>query len=259
MTLKTYVFSFVLLLLSLSSLCSLHIQAQVVRTDTARTTPTAQQPQRNGKVRGVQYASQEEAAAALAAQKKLPFLAGVSVSADLCGAVMAAFTPYGQYEAAARLNIRGKYFPIAEVGIGSSNHTNETTNLHYKVNAPYFRLGLDYNVAKDVRSGNRIFVGVRYGFTTFKYDIDGPDLVDSYYGTSQPFSISGIRGTNHWGEVVAGLEARVWGMLHLGWSVRYRMRISNKEAASGSPWYVPGYGKNDTHALGGTFVIIFDI
>lgn len=61
-------------------------------------------------VKGVQYASPQEAAAALLAQKRLPLLAGVSVSADLCGVVMATCTPYGQYEAAARLNLRGRFF-----------------------------------------------------------------------------------------------------------------------------------------------------
>ena len=68
----------------------------------------------------MQYASAEEAAAALAAQKRLPLIAGVSVSTDVCGMIMAACTPYGQYEAAARLNMRGRYFPVVEVGMGVS-------------------------------------------------------------------------------------------------------------------------------------------
>lgn len=252
-TLRTSVYSFVLLLL-LGSCLALTARGQSQRPDTLRTAQPQQQ-----RVRGVQYSSPQEAAKALAAQKRLPLLAGVSVSADVAGAVMATFTPYGQYEAAARLNMRGRYFPIFELGIGHSDHTDETTGNHYKVNAPYFRIGMDYNVAKDVRSGNRIFVGARYAFSTYKYDIDGPAITDPIYGTETPFSYSGLSGANHWGEVVAGLEARVWGMLHLGWTVRYRLRFSNKSSAVGNPWYVPGYGKNDTHALGGTFVVIFDI
>lgn len=253
MMLKTFVFSFVLLLTS--SLPALH--AQVAPADTAHTARRVATS--DSRVRGVQYSSPEEAAAALAAQQDLPLFAGVSVSADVAGAVMAAFTPYGQYEAAARLNLRGRYFPVAEVGVGVSDHTNETSRLHFKVNAPYYRVGMDYNVAKNRRSGNRIFVGLRYAFATYKYDVDGPDITDPVYGTSQPFRYSGLRGTNHWAEAVFGLEARVWGILHLGWSVRYRLRIYNKQSAVGSPWYVPGYGKNDTHALGGTFNLIFDI
>lgn len=249
---KTYVFSFVLLLLAISHK---HLAAQTLRGDTIRTTASTSEQQ----VRGVQYTSREDAAAVLRAEKPIPLFAGVSISVDVAGAVMAAFTPYGQYEASARINLRGRYFPTAEIGIGVSNHTNETTNNHYKVNAPYYRVGLDYNFLKNLRSGNRLYAGVRYGFTSFKYDVSAPDIVDFHYGTSHPFSYSGISGNAHWGEVLFGLEARVWGMLHLGWSVRYRLRFHNKTSDYGNPWYIPGYGKCDSHALGGTFNVIFDI
>lgn len=252
MTLKTFVYIFVLLLAS----NSLTAYAQHTPTDTVRTEKASQKKR---PARGVQYASPEEAAAAIAAQNEIPFFAGASVSADLAGMVMALCTPYGQYEGAARFNIRGRFFPIAEVGVGVSNHTNETTNIHYKVHAPYFRLGMDYNFMKNRRSGNRIFAGLRYGFSTFKYDLDGPDMTDPIYGTVQPFHYTGLRGTNHWGEAVFGLEAKVWGILHLGWSVRYRLRFYNKKSPVGSPWYVPGFGKNGKSVLGGTFNLIFDI
>ena len=264
MTLKTFAYTFALLLLS--SIFSLPLMAQSLankqqnksrineekRDTTTHTTPSAP-------IRGVQYSSPEEAAAALAAQKKMPLFAGVSVSADVCGAIMAACTPYGQYEAAARLNLRGRYFPIFEIGIGTSNHTNETTSLHYRVHSPYYRIGMDYNVAKNVRGAGRIFVGLRYAFSSYKFDVDGPTSTDPIYGGNIPFNYQGVRGTNHWGEAVFGLEARVWSILHLGWSFRYRMRLYNKKTSIDNSWYVPGYGKNDTHALGGTFNIIFDI
>lgn len=265
--LKTFVSSFALLLLS--SFTSLSLMAQTptttkgesrkkntteVQRDTTSHTPISSAP-----IRGVQYSSPEEAAAALAAQKKMPLFAGVSISADVCGAIMANFTPYGQYEAAARINLRGRYFPIFELGIGTSNHTNETTSLHYRVHSPYYRIGMDYNVAKNVRGAGRIFVGLRYAFSSYKFDVDGPSITDPIYGGTIPFNYEGVRGTNHWGEAVFGLEARVWGILHLGWSIRYKMRIYNKKTAVDNAWYVPGYGKNDTHALGGTFNVIFDI
>lgn len=224
----------------------------IEKTDTVK----ASAPQR---IQGVQYSSREEAAAALLAAKQMPLFAGVSVSVDLAGAVMAVACPYGQYEASARINFKGRYFPVAEVGWGVSDHTNETSALHYKVQAPYFRLGMDYNVAKDVRSGNRIFIGVRYAFTSFKFDVDGPDMEDPVYGTSTPFRFSNLKGGSQWGEVVGGLEAKVWGPLHLGWSIRYRMRIHNRKPSIDNTWYIPGYGKNDTHALGGTFNVILDI
>ncbi len=255
MMLRMFVSFFVLLLASSSLLAQPHREVAMTKD----TTIVKNDKRQTTAIRGVQYTSPDEAAAALAAQKRLPFLAGVSVSADVCGMVMAACTPYGQYEAAARLNLRGRYFPIVELGIGTSNHTNETSNLHYKVHSPYYRVGMDYNVAKNARSMGRIFVGVRYGFSSYKYDVDGPNMIDPVYGTITPFCYTGVRGINHWGEFVAGLETRVWGMLHLGWSIRYKMRIYNKRTLVDNAWYVPGFGKNDTHALGGTFNVIFDI
>ena len=61
----------------------------------------AQQPQRHAadtvrqsRVRGVQYASPQEAAAALAAAKRMPLWAGGSVSVNLAGAALALYTPY---------------------------------------------------------------------------------------------------------------------------------------------------------------------
>lgn len=172
---------------------------------------------------------------------------------------MAVATPYGQYEVFGRASIKDRFFPIVEFGIGTSNHTNEESNLHYKVNAPYFRVGCDYNFLKDRRSGNRIFAGLRYGLSYFKYDLDGPDLTDPVYGTTQPFSYTGLKGSMHWGEAVAGVETRIWRIFHLGWTVRYRLRFHEKQSEVGHAWYVPGYGKSDGHALGGTFNVVIDI
>lgn len=207
------------------------------------------------RVKGVQF----ETAVDSLLGKPLPLLAGASVSFDVAGAAMAAFTPYGQYEAAARLNLRGRFFPTAEVGWGVSDHTAEETNLSFKTNAPYFRLGCDYNLAKNPRALGRIMAGLRYGFTSFKYDVSGPALTDPVWGTVTPFVFKNQNSRVHWAEAVFGLEARVWGILHLGWTLRYRLRLADKHPQLGRAWYVPGFGRNDGGALSGTFVVMFDI
>lgn len=252
---KTFASSFILLLLAIS----LPLCANAQRPEKTDSVRTEKDKAARTPVRGVQYSSRAEAAAAIEAQNAIPLFAGVSVSVDLCGALMAVLTPYGQYEAAARVNLRGRFFPIAEVGWGVSDNTNESTENHFKVSAPYWRVGMDYNVARDRRSGNRIYAGLRYGFSSYKYDMSGPDIVDGYYGTATPFSLTGLSGTTHWAEVVFGLEAKVWGMLHLGWSVRYRQRLHDSPSSYGSAWYVPGFGRNGGHCIGGTFNLIFDI
>ena len=145
------------------------------------------------------------------------------------------------------------------MGWGLSDKTDDVTRQHFKTNAPYFRIGCDYNVANDKLSGNRIFVGLRYAFTTFSYDLEGPAMNDPVWGRSLPYNFKGLNSRAQWGEVVFGLEAKIWKIFHLGWSFRYRKRFSQKATPAGQAWYIPGYGKNDGSAWGGTFNLIFDI
>ena len=210
------------------------------------------------RVRGIQFDSREAAAKAMR-QKAIPLLSGMSVSADVVGAVMAAVSPYGQWEGAFRVHLKEKFFPIVEIGWGVSDHTDETSELHYKTHAPYFKIGCDYNFMKDKLSKNRIFGGLRYAFTSFKYDVDGPAIVDPVYGTETPFHFTDVSSNAQWMELVFGLEARVWRFLHLGWSFRYRFQTHEKKSSLGNSWYIPGYGKSGSTALGGTFNVTFDI
>ena len=58
-------------------------------------------------------------AAPAAAQNQTDSIAlmrGVAVSADLIGLAQIAFSDYGQYEAAARVNLKDRYFPVVEIG-----------------------------------------------------------------------------------------------------------------------------------------------
>lgn len=193
-------------------------------------------------------------------EKPVPLFSGFSVSADLVGLAMKAFdSKYAQIEVAGRLHLKDKYFPIVEIGYGSSDYVHVETQNTYKTDAPYFRIGVDYSFNKKKRTGNRVYAGMRYGFTSFKYDISSPAFQDPVWGTVLPFSYTGLQGKAQWGEIVFGVQARIWKIFHLGWSVRYKVRFSHKENTAGNAWYVPGFGKNDTSCLGGTFNVIFEI
>lgn len=204
--------------------------------------------------RGIQYV--EDASNANTDTRTIQ---GYSIGVDLVGLVMYAVGDYGQFEGNVRMNIKEKYFPTIEVGYGLCNSTNEETNLHYKTQAPYFRIGCDINFCKDKASKNRIFGGLRYAFTSNKYDLSAPDLIDPYWGQSVPFNYSNIKNTASWIELVFGLEAKIWKNFHMGWTARYCKRMRQTADAMGQAWYVPGFGKNDTHNFSGTFNLVFDI
>lgn len=194
-------------------------------------------------------------------QKEVPLLSGYGVYTDLCGMAMAAFGKWGQYEVGAHMGIKGKFYPAVEVGIGQSNYTDDRSKLHYNVHAPFFRLGLDYNLNKNLASRNRYFVGARYGFSAFTYDLTGPSIHDDYWGGEYPFDIRNVKGNAHWGEILFGIQTQLWKFIHLGWTVRYRARLYEKQGEPGHAYYIPGYGKGgeSSGTFGGTFNVTFEL
>ena len=188
------------------------------------------------------------------------FFRGVALSFDLVGPAMLMMSDHGEYEGAVRLNLHDQWFPVAEIGIGRANHErDEVTGLTYKTTAPYFRLGMDWNVMKNKHLPNRIFAGFRYAFTAFKADITREDLPDPVFQGRSGFGVQGMSCSQHWLEAVIGIDAQIAGPLHLGWNVRYLRRIIHREGDIGQAWYVPGFGINGSDNFVGNFNVIIDI
>ncbi len=199
------------------------------------------------------------AAAKVAAKDSVALFRGFAVSVDLIGPLQLMVSDYGQYEAAVRLNLKDKYFPIVELGYGKGEHDDGVTFLHYKTSAPYVKIGIDFNVLKNKHDIYRLYAGARYAFTSFKYDLYHPDITDPVWGGTAHYEARDIKSNYHWFEAVFGVDAKIWGPVHLGWSIRYRSRLSYKQSTYGDPWYVPGFGKSDSSNLGGTFNVSLDI
>lgn len=190
----------------------------------------------------------------------IPLMRGFQVSFDLAGAAQLVLSDYGQYEGALRLNIHDQWFPIVELGYGKANHVDdEVTGLSYKTAAPYFRVGVDFNLLNKKHQANRLFAGFRYAHTSYKVDVWRHDLQDPVWKAPAFYEVHDVACYQHWAEIVLGLDAQIWGPAHLGWSVRYRQRLSHGEGDLGNSWYVPGYGTQDTSKLGATFNVIIDI
>ena len=189
----------------------------------------------------------------------IPLFRGFAVSFDLVGAGMLALSDYGPYEAALRVNLHDEWFPIVEAGVGKATHDDEVTQLYYSTSAPYFKVGIDKNMLKDKHGPNRLYVGLRYGFTSYKIDLSRPDFPDPVWLWNTGFGVKDASCKYHWAEVVIGVDAKIFGPLHLGWSVRYKQRLAHSEEGEfGNPWYVPGFGTYNTN-LGATFNVIIDI
>lgn len=189
----------------------------------------------------------------------IPFFRGIQVKADLVGLVQHATTDYGQYEGGMRVNLKDKYFPTVELGLGMANHSDIATRISYKTTGPYGKIGADFNIMKNKHDIYRVLVGFRYAFTSFKFDINHPGITDPVWGGTVPFEGHDIAANYHWMELLVGIDAKIWGPLHLGWSARYKRKIHADNGTMGKLWYVPGYGIQGSVRLGGTFDITIDI
>ena len=195
-------------------------------------------------------------------KKKIHFINGFGVGADLVGLVQKlSGADWSQMEVLARANILERFFPVFELGLGEADHEGRDLDNRFKVRAPYFRIGCDYNIRAKHADGNRLFIGLRYGFSAYKYDLTSPvPIEDPVWKTTQPFDQQGLSGNAHWGEVVIGLETRLWSIIRLGWDVRFKLLIAQKSDEVGEPWFIPGLGKRpDGIGWGGTFKVMFDI
>lgn len=189
----------------------------------------------------------------------IALLRGIAVSADLIGLAQIAFSDYGQYEAALRLNLKDKYYPVFELGYGTANTSDPSTRLSYKTSAPYAKAGIDFNIARNKHDDYRIYAGVRYALTYYKFDVGSDGLKDPVWGDNVDFAAKGVKANYHWMEGVFGVDAKIAGPLRLGWSVRYRRRIAHNDGTMGGTWYVPGYGKQGSTRMSGTFNVIFEL
>lgn len=189
----------------------------------------------------------------------IPFWRGLEVKVDLVGVIQKMASSYGQYEAGIRFNLKDKYFPVVELGYGKADEDNVTTATSYKTSAPYGRIGVDFNILKNKHDIYRLYGGFRFAYTNFKFDIDHPDVIDPVWGGTTPFYGHDIKANYSWLEGVFGLDAKITGPLHLGWTVRYKRRLTHDDGSMGNVWYVPGFGKQGGTRLGGTFEIIFEI
>lgn len=189
----------------------------------------------------------------------IPWWRGFQVKVDLVGPIQRAVSSYGQYEAGIRFNLKDKYFPVVELGYGEADESNDVTQISYKTSAPYGKIGVDFNVMKNKHDIYRLYAGVRYAYTSFKFDVNHAPLTDPVWGGETPFDIHDMKASYGWFEALFGIDAKITGPLHLGWTVRYKRRLNHDDGDIGNVWYVPGFGKQGGTRLGGTFEVIFEI
>jgi len=186
---------------------------------------------------------------------------GISIGCDLSKFIVPFIdTTRLGWEVSGDFEIIKDLFLAAEVGSQSTNFINK--GYTYSSDGVYTRLGADYNFMKhiDTESEDKMFVGLRYGFTTFAHQASNISITDSYWGDFKGGqTVSTWLGAN-WLEVGAGIRERLFNNFYLGWSARIRIMIGVSDDDVLEPYNIPGYGRplNNT-AAGFNYSIYYKI
>lgn len=146
-----------------------------------------------------------------------------------------------------------KYFLAAE--LGNENKTTDDVRLNFTTKGSYLKVGFDYNAYENwLDMENVISIGMRYGFSSFSQELNSFKIYNSnpYFG-EKPFypsteKYSGLSAS--WIEVVAGIKAKVFNNVFMGFSLRLNQLVTNKKPNNFDNLYIPGFNKTYNGSFG---------
>ena len=188
-----------------------------------------------------------------------PVFQGLYLSGDVFGYIYPLFVADKYYSAEASLvaNLNNRFFPAVEVGVGHADMVSQLYEIGYRTRAPYYRIGMDYNMQYENGSHSYIYLGGRVGYTAFDYSVDAPSLIDPVWGNEVPVQFTDVPCRAVWAEAVGGVRAEISPRFHMGWSLRYKYPLYRGPIANGGPWYIPGFGAGTKGLLGATYTICY--
>jgi len=150
--------------------------------------------------------------------------------------------------------------------IGNENKTVDDDRLNFTTKGTYLKVGFDYNTYENWGNmENVISLGMRYGVSSFTQTLNSYTLYDTYpYFGTVPEVPSGLvyKGLSaQWIEVVAGVKAKVFNNVFMGFSFRINRLFSQKKPDNFDNLYIPGFNRtyNGNFGVGFNYSISYFI
>lgn len=157
------------------------------------------------------------------------------------------------------LNLHNRYFPFLALGLGTCNDTPDLQNFTFKSPlAPYFKIGASYNFFYNSNPDYKLQMGLRYGFTSFKWSLEDVTVDEGYWDDPTHYSLPDRKCTAGYLEVTFGLKVRIAGPVSLGWNIVYHSILHESASPNGKPMYIPGFGKR-AGSVSGNFSIMYTL
>lgn len=159
------------------------------------------------------------------------------------------------FEAVADYRLTKKIYAAGE--LGTVDFTIDDDQLNFTTKGSYFKIGFDYNAYQNwLDMENMIYVGVRYGFSSFSQNLNSYKIYDKngYFEDTVVYPDKKYSGlTAHWGEIIGGIKAEVLDNLFLGFSVRLNFLFTDKKPDDFDNLYIPGFNRTYDGTFGTGF------
>lgn len=190
---------------------------------------------------------------------------GLRVGVDLFKLTRALYDKdYKGIEFVGDYRLTKKYFLAAE--LGNENKTTDDSRLNFTTKGSYLKAGFDYNAYENwLDMENIISIGLRYGFSSFNQELNSYKIYNAnpYFG-EVPAIASGEKFNGlsaSWIEVVAGIKAKVFDNVFMGFSLRFNRLVSNKTPDNFDNLYIPGFNRtyNGDFGVGFNYTVSYFI
>jgi len=148
-----------------------------------------------------------------------------------------------------------RYYLALDYGASARTFASPDSG-NYSNDGTYWRAGVDINfLAKDPER-NMFFVGARYGQATFSQNLTviAHNVFDNTLETLN-YAETGVNA--HWFELTTGLRVRMWKMIWMGYTARFKFGLSYDATENIIPTDVPGYGRTHKDSYWGFNYQIF--
>ena len=187
-----------------------------------------------------------------------PLLYSANIGFNFFDGVMSLFgQKHSSYDIQGSLSLHNWIEPVVELGLGFADNHPEGSNFRYK-NKPSFygKIGFNYNFMYKSNPDYQVYLGLRFGYTSYNYEITDITINSNYWGQSNHFSILNQKAHTLYGQALAGIKVKIWKWFSLGWNIRYGFKMKQSNGSNSNPWFVPGYG---TGALSASFSLIYTL
>ena len=189
-----------------------------------------------------------------------PLLHQVVVGVNVWDPIMRALgQQYGLGDVWGEVSLHNRYFPFFAVGVGNIDTTPIGKNFTFRTPvAPYFKIGASYNLFYNSNPAYRLQVGMRYGFSSYKWSVIDATVDEGYWQDPSVYSLHDLSHTAGYLELTFGIKVKIAGNFSAGWTLVYHSVMHESRSEYGKPMYIPGYGKRNG-AFTGNFSIIYTI